>query len=64
PRPGGPSSAKEPFLALELGQNRRIFGHPAPQEPGAAQLPTTGLCCPPLEAKGFDPKRIETWLDQ
>uniref|UniRef100_A0A2D4IBU7 KASH domain-containing protein n=1 Tax=Micrurus lemniscatus lemniscatus TaxID=129467 RepID=A0A2D4IBU7_MICLE len=41
-----------------------VLGHPAPQEPGAAQLPMTGLCCPPLEAKGFDPKRIETWLDQ
>ncbi|XP_026571107.1 nesprin-4 [Pseudonaja textilis] len=41
-----------------------VLGHPTPQEPGTAQLLTTGLCCPPLEATGFDPKRIETWLDQ
>ncbi|XP_070619755.1 nesprin-4 [Erythrolamprus reginae] len=41
-----------------------VLGPPAPQEPGAAQLPTTGVCCPPLKATGFDPKHIETWLDQ
>ncbi|XP_058052363.1 nesprin-4 isoform X2 [Ahaetulla prasina] len=41
-----------------------VLGHPAHQEPGAAQLPRTGVCCPPLKATGFDPKRIETWLDQ
>ncbi|XP_034294087.1 nesprin-4 isoform X2 [Pantherophis guttatus] len=41
-----------------------VLGPPTSQEPGAAQLPRTGVCCPPLEATRFDPKRIETWLDQ
>ncbi|XP_032083183.1 nesprin-4 isoform X2 [Thamnophis elegans] len=33
-----------------------VLGPPAPQEPRTAQ--------PPRTAPGFDPKRIETWLDQ
>ncbi|KAK9394271.1 nesprin-4 [Crotalus adamanteus] len=41
-----------------------VWGRSAPLEPGAGRQPRTGVCCPLIEAMGFDPKRIESWLDQ
>ncbi|XP_063168570.1 nesprin-4 isoform X2 [Candoia aspera] len=41
-----------------------IPGNFPPQEQRASQLLRKGVCCQHIKATGFDPKRIETWLDQ